>query len=71
MQMGKWMLWYAFLMDGGAVLWNMKKQDIIALSMTEAEYVMMTHTAKEASGKRHFRNYIQLDLSHLIKSNQI
>ena len=34
-------------MDGGAVLWNMKKQDIIALSMTEAEYVTMTHTAKE------------------------
>ena len=38
---------YAFLMDRGAVSWNAKKQEIIALSTTEAEYVAATHTAKE------------------------
>ena len=45
---------YAFLMDGGAVSWNMKKQEIIALSTTEAEYVVMTHTAKEGLWLRTF-----------------
>jgi len=39
---------YAFLLDGGAVLWSLKKQEIITLLMTEAEYVATTHTAKEA-----------------------
>jgi hypothetical protein len=39
---------YAFLMHGGAVLWSLKTQAIIALSSTEAEYIASTHTAKEA-----------------------
>ena len=39
---------YTFLIDGGAVLWCMKKQEIIALLTTEAEYVAVTHAAKEA-----------------------
>jgi len=39
---------YAFVIDGGAVSWSSKKQEIIALSTTEAEYVAMTHAAKEA-----------------------
>ena len=38
---------YAFLLNGGAILWSSKKQEIIALLMTEAEYVATTHTAKE------------------------
>jgi hypothetical protein len=39
---------YAFLLNRGAVLWSLKKQEIIAFSMMEAEYVATTHTAKEA-----------------------
>ena len=39
---------YAFLIDGGAVSWAAKRQEIVALSTTEAEYVATTHAAKEA-----------------------
>lgn len=39
---------YAFLIDGGAVSWSSKKQEIIALSMAEAEYMAATHMTKEA-----------------------
>jgi hypothetical protein len=41
---------YAFLIDGGAVLWSSKRQDIILLSTTESEYVAATHTAKRHYG---------------------
>jgi hypothetical protein len=36
---------YAFLIDGGAVSWAAKKQEIIALSTTEAEYVATTQAS--------------------------
>lgn len=39
---------YVFLIDGGAVSWSSKQQEIVALSTTEAEYVGYTHAAKEA-----------------------
>jgi hypothetical protein len=39
---------YAFMIDGGAVSWCMKKQEIISLSTTEVEYVVAMHVAKEA-----------------------
>lgn len=38
----------AFLIDGGAVSWYSKRQEIVSLSTTESEYVAATHTAKEA-----------------------
>lgn len=39
---------YVFLVDGGAISWSSKKQELVTLSTTESEYVAATHTAKEA-----------------------
>ena len=38
---------YAFLIHGGAVSWSTKQQEIIVLSTTKAEYIAITHAAKE------------------------
>jgi Reverse transcriptase (RNA-dependent DNA polymerase)/gag-polypeptide of LTR copia-type/GAG-pre-integrase domain len=39
---------YVFMIDGGAVSWSSKKQELVTLSTAEAEYVAQTHAAKEA-----------------------
>jgi len=39
---------YAFMINGGAVSWSAKRQEIVTLSTTESEYVGATHAAKEA-----------------------
>src|SRR5271168_5375642 len=39
---------YVFMVDGGAVSWSSKKQELVMLSTAEAEYVAQTHAAKEA-----------------------
>ena len=38
---------YAYILDGGAVSWASKKQELTTLSTTEAEYVAGTHATKE------------------------
>jgi hypothetical protein len=38
---------YVFILNGGAVSWSCKKQDIVSLSMMESEYIAATHVAKE------------------------
>jgi hypothetical protein len=47
-------LGYSFHMGQGAVTWSSKKQHVIALSSTEAEYIAQTHAAKEALWIRTF-----------------
>jgi hypothetical protein len=39
---------YAFLINGGAISWSAKRQEIVSLSTTESEYVAITHASKEA-----------------------
>ena len=37
-----------FLIDGGIISWSAKRQELVTLSIAEAEYVAATHAAKEA-----------------------
>ena len=39
---------YVFLAAGGVITWKSKKQSIIALSTTEAEYVALSEAGREA-----------------------
>jgi hypothetical protein len=39
---------YVFLINGGAVSWSSKHQEIVSLSTTESKYVAATHSMKEA-----------------------
>ena len=41
-------------MGAGAISWSSKKQHVVALLSTEAEYIAQTHTAKEALWLRSF-----------------
>jgi hypothetical protein len=45
---------YAFRFGKGAVTWSSKKQPIVALSSTEAEYIAQTHATKELIWLRTF-----------------
>ena len=38
---------YVYILDGGAVSWALKKQELVTLSTMEAEYVAATHATKE------------------------
>ena len=51
---------YVFTLDGGAVSWSLKKQNVVALSSTEAEYIALTHATKEAIWLR----YVLADVLH-------
>lgn len=39
---------YVYTFDGGAISWSAKQQVVVALSSTKAEYIGITHAAKEA-----------------------
>jgi Reverse transcriptase (RNA-dependent DNA polymerase)/gag-polypeptide of LTR copia-type/GAG-pre-integrase domain len=50
---------FSFHYGCGAVSWSSKKQNVIALSSTEAEYIAQTHAAKEAIWLHTFINEIR------------
>jgi hypothetical protein len=50
---------FSFHYGVGAVAWSSKKQSIVSLSSTEAEYVAQTHAAKEAIWLRSFVSEIR------------
>lgn len=45
---------YVFLLSGGAIVWDSRKQRTVALSTTEAEYMAMADAAKEIVHLRRF-----------------
>ena len=50
---------FSFHYGVGAVSWSSKKQAVIALSSTEAEYIAQTHAAKEAIWLKNFVSELQ------------
>ena len=54
---------YAFMMAGGAISWQSKKQKTVALSTVEAEYMATTQATKEAIWWRFFFSGVGHDLS--------
>ena len=55
---------FAFLINGGAILWGSKKQELVTLSTAESEYVTATHAAKEALWLRRLIGEIFRPLVH-------
>jgi len=62
---------YVFLLSGGAVSWQAKKQPTLALSSVEAEYMASTQATKEAIWWRTFLKELRVNTSSatLIFSN--
>lgn len=49
---------YVFLLNGGAITWNSRKQPTVALSTTEAEYMSLTAAVQESEWLRQFNNEV-------------
>jgi len=49
-------------MDGGAISWSSRKQELVTLSTAEAEYVVATHATKECIWLRRLTGDILLPL---------
>ena len=55
---------FAFLYGGGAVSWSSKRQSVIALSSTEAEYIALANATREAIWLRRLYSEIVSPLAH-------
>lgn len=58
---------YVFMKQGGAVTWNTRKQQTVALSTTEAEYMAMSASVQEAMYLRNLQ--IELKLNDVKSTN--
>ena len=58
---------YIFQIDGGSISWCCQKQNIVALSSTEAEFIALTHATKEALWLQHFITEVVLPLKSPIQ----
>ena len=54
---------FVFILAGAAISWSSKKQPVIALSSTEAEYIAAAHAVKEAVWLRRLLTELGLDLT--------
>jgi hypothetical protein len=52
---------YVFMLGGGAISWNSKKQPTIALSTTEAEYMAISQCTREAIWLRQLMSDVGLE----------
>ena len=59
-------LGFAIIVDGGAVSWSSKKQELVTLSTMEAKYVSATHAAKELIWFRSLIGEVFRPLTHPI-----
>lgn len=57
---------YVFKMQGGAVSWNSRKQQTVALSTTEAEYMAMASATQEAIWLRNLQNELFNNTTQII-----
>ena len=62
-------LGYSFYFGRGTVSWSSKRQHIIALSSTKAEYIALTHAMKEALWLKSFADKIREPLGKPISIN--
>lgn len=63
---------YVFVMSGGAVSWESRKQQTVALSSTEAEYMALSEATKDALCMKRLLGELGLDLDEMvIKSDNI
>jgi hypothetical protein len=58
---------YVFILAGAAISWSSKKQPIVALSSTEAEYIALCSAAQEAM----FLKSLLVDLGFLNKNEAV
>jgi hypothetical protein len=61
---------YIFTMGGGAIFWLSKKQPIVAISSTEAEYYALSECVKEAIWLRHLLIELSLEIKKPFTINQ-